>query len=211
MILRTLLLLQVSESQFGAPWYPWIETACIGSHLLWRPHQEAYTQKIFLPKMLILIKMITCDPMKFYTEMLHFQESCQMKCAWFVYIQFIPTMFSLMINYLNKYTFDFLYVSCFTQSDCFIFVRTKNPCFGACKPTMLLHRCTLTIEAHNRRWAYTCYHRQDFIYLMYTYHELALHLFKNIGWKLIWINMGNILETIKVRFSSVLIILIILW
>lgn len=52
--------------------------------------------------MLILIKMITCKPMKFYTEMLHFQESCQMKCALFVYIQFIPTMFSLMINYLNK-------------------------------------------------------------------------------------------------------------
>lgn len=57
--------------------------------------------------MLILIKMITCNPMKFYTEMLHFQESCQMKCALFVYIQFIPTMFSLMINYLNKYTLIF--------------------------------------------------------------------------------------------------------
>lgn len=30
-----------------------------------------------------------------------------MKCALFVYIQFIPTMFSLMINYLNKYTLIF--------------------------------------------------------------------------------------------------------
>lgn len=34
-------------------------------------------------------------------------ESGQMKCTFLAYIQFMPSIFSLLINYLNKKNFDF--------------------------------------------------------------------------------------------------------
>lgn len=53
--------------------------------------------------------MITCRYI-IQCKTLHLTESHQNKSTWLVYIQSIWSFFSLMIIYLNRYTFDFIYI-----------------------------------------------------------------------------------------------------
>lgn len=56
--------------------------------------------------------------------MFHLMESGQIKLTWLVYTDYIPSIFTLMINCLNKWTTDFIYFSCISLM--FDFVSVKS-------------------------------------------------------------------------------------
>lgn len=54
-------------------------------------------------------------------------ETGHMEATWFLYSQFTPNVSSLVINYLNKWSFDLIIFQLrFTQNYCSMFMREKN-------------------------------------------------------------------------------------